>query len=137
MQCEGAVPSGLSNTESLELSSDDSDLLNPSDVQNLDEVDNISQCSSDSSILLSGQSDSEGNVSQCSSDSDCAISDEIFRRDLLYDNSSVSVDEAVVKLLDVYVKNRLTKTALSDILKFLHSILPSHNLMPKNSTEFF
>jgi len=76
-------------------------------------------------------------VSSDDNGSDISLNDEILGRDMLYDNASVTVEEAMLGLCDVYLKNRLSKTALSDMIKYTQSILPEGNVMPRNCNELF
>lgn len=86
-------------------------------------------------VLSDSESDSE---SDAEGESSGLVSDiNLFNHDLLYQNSSVTVDETVVDLCDVYIKNRMSKTALGDTLKFVNKILPAVNGMPRNLRELF
>ena len=48
----------------------------------------------------------------------------------LYENSDITVDEAILRVLKVYVKNRWTKTSLDSTVKLMRGLLPKHNNMP-------
>lgn len=57
--------------------------------------------------------------------------------ELSFDNAPITTKEAVVDLLDLYIKNNLTKNALRDTLNFTKKILPHPNHMPTNTYKLF
>ncbi|XP_075162231.1 uncharacterized protein LOC142234909 [Haematobia irritans] len=56
---------------------------------------------------------------------------------LLYNGSSMTVDKAVFEVLEMWISQNLTKTALRCQLELLNKMLPQDNLMPKTLYTFF
>lgn len=50
----------------------------------------------------------------------------------IYENSDVMGGDALLKILRLYVKNKLSKTALVDILETVDFLLPKPNALPKS-----
>ena len=98
------------------------------------EENNVSDSSAEINFSEESESDSDSFI-ECSEDA--AIDSAVSQGDPLFQHSPVTVEEAVISLCDVFVKNRLTKTALSDMLKFCKYILPKDSSMPSNLCEFF
>lgn len=56
---------------------------------------------------------------------------------MLYEGSKLNIEKSVVVVMDLYVKNKLTKKTLQDLLTALQELLPSSNKMPKTNYELF
>jgi len=83
------------------------------------EENNVSDSSAEINFSEESESDSDSFIG-CSEDA--VIDSAVSQGDQLFQHSPVTVEEAVISLCDVFVKNRLTKTALSDMLKFCKSL---------------
>lgn len=57
--------------------------------------------------------------------------DDYWYNKLLYENSEITVGEAVLKVLDIYIQNRQAKKSLNHILKTMYELLPKPNKLPK------
>ncbi|KAK3930281.1 DNA-directed RNA polymerase II subunit RPB1, partial [Frankliniella fusca] len=55
--------------------------------------------------------------------------------DLLYDGANLTPDEAILKVLQVYIAERWTKTSLNSNVKLIKSLLPSPNLFPSSGRK--
>lgn len=55
----------------------------------------------------------------------------------LYENSSLTVDESVLMLLDLYSQNQCTKASLSGTLLMLDKLLPNNNRLPRTIFKLF
>lgn len=49
----------------------------------------------------------------------------------------MTVDESVVRILDLYIQNKWTKSSLTDCLTLLQEMLPENNLMPTSVYKLF
>lgn len=58
--------------------------------------------------------------------------EELWYKELLYENSDTTVGEAVVDVLQIYIKNRTAKKTLDDILKTMQKHMPKPNKLPKS-----
>ncbi|XP_036140791.1 uncharacterized protein LOC118644940 [Monomorium pharaonis] len=56
---------------------------------------------------------------------------------LLYKNSEITVSQSVLIIMNLYIHNKLTKAALTAILKALQLVLPKPNNMPKTQFHLF
>ncbi|XP_057321195.1 plasmepsin X-like isoform X3 [Microplitis mediator] len=55
----------------------------------------------------------------------------------LYENSSLTVDESVLMLLDLYSQNQWVKASLSGTLLMLDKMLPNNNRLPRTIFKLF
>lgn len=55
----------------------------------------------------------------------------------LVDGSPISCDEAILRVLKLYVSERWTKTSLDKIIKLIKDLLPAPNSFPKSSVMMF
>ncbi|KAK3907760.1 Duffy receptor gamma form [Frankliniella fusca] len=85
------------------------------------------ECSDDtaSTVSQSSQSSASSDSSEC----DNVSSD---TEDELYDGANIRVTEAIIKVLQVYVKERWAKASLDSNVKLIRSLPPSPNLFPKS-----
>ncbi|CAD6233584.1 GSCOCG00012284001-RA-CDS, partial [Cotesia congregata] len=65
------------------------------------------------------------------------IHEDIDQSNMIFPNSTMSVDECVLCLLKLYIKHNITKAALKDILKMQLKFLPEDNEMPKTLFKLF
>ncbi|KAE8741282.1 hypothetical protein FOCC_FOCC013204 [Frankliniella occidentalis] len=118
-----------------------------SDSSSEDNVDFEAESSSESSDLKSSSSSSCGDEHYSSSSSeleqscDSSDSEQIgsdsdsdgdFVSPSVYNGCSLTVDEAVLELMNLYLQHSMEKTALGDTLKSLLKFLPKSNNMPKS-----
>lgn len=89
------------------------------EIDNESNYDGMHQC--DSSYIDSDSSENENNINP---------QDNVIRQ-LLYENCSSTVEESILMLLDLYVKNKWTKASLKGTLNMLQILLPEDNQMPK------
>jgi len=85
---------------------------------------------SDGSFTSDGNSDFNGDSAESELDSNCGDANDPFEVNSLYPGCEKTKDEAVYELMRVYLGNKLSKTALKDILKLYVSSLPATNVMP-------
>lgn len=110
---------------------DDSSVTGPhneNDQEIFLEHDKFSTCASMSS------SDSN-DITQNYSDSDDDT--ELREQSMVYENSRQTTDEAVLSVLQLYIKHKLTKNALKDALKTVCDMLPVPNNMPTTVFKLF
>ena len=138
-----------------------------SDSMTDDSIDNCdSNSDSNSNVDSDSNSDSNSNVDSDSNESDieemdhdeCANNTTIdinqdlnedstldndlmfhknVRKNLLYEGSYHTTDEAILLILKTYADNNLTKTALENILQNTYKLLPKPNNMPKTLYRLF
>lgn len=121
---ESAAPISLSsNSESFMSSddySDDRELLSGDDLHfNSNDIFTVVSSSEDDLIFEINEVYQEENET------------------MLYDQANISLNEAVFKILDMWVKQNLTKTTLSLQLDLINSMLPNDNCLPKSVYKFF
>lgn len=56
---------------------------------------------------------------------------------MIYENADISLDQAVFSILDLWVKQKLSKTTLNLQLKLFQSMLPKFNCLPSSIYKFF
>lgn len=56
---------------------------------------------------------------------------------LLHNYCSMTLDESIVTLLDLYITHKWTKASLNENLRFLHAILPDDNCLPNSIYKLF
>lgn len=109
-------------------------------IQDDDEESVYSEFSnSTSSASLSNQEDASGisdNESTCSFN-EAGREDEVNQdfNKKLHRNTDMTVGECVYIIIDYYIKNSLTKKALTELLTLLNTFLPKPNNLPK--TKYF
>lgn len=101
-------------------------------------VSDSTSCSSNTDLSLSDFSDLDSSFSdsQSSADDSCGVNNETFFKNL-YSGSNISVDEAVLRVLDMLTKHNLSKSALKAQLSLINDILPIGHKMPKTLYYFF
>ncbi|XP_044577818.1 uncharacterized protein LOC123260650 isoform X1 [Cotesia glomerata] len=55
----------------------------------------------------------------------------------LYENSTRTTDESVLMVPELYIRHKLTKACLNDVLKLLQNLLPEENQLPKTVFQLF
>lgn len=56
---------------------------------------------------------------------------------VLFNNSAQTINETVYNLINLYMKHRMTKSNLRDMLVVINNMLPQPNLMPKTVHKLF
>lgn len=56
---------------------------------------------------------------------------------MLYKNSTMSVDQGVLELMNFYINHKLTKAALKEMLRIVCNMLPRDNQMPRTVFKLF
>lgn len=79
--------------------------------------------------------DDDADDDEC--DNGVVVNQNTIGYDVLYEDSTISVDECVFRLLNFYVKNNITKAALKESLEMQLKILPKNNQMPKTVFKLF
>lgn len=57
---------------------------------------------------------------------------QIVTENMLHENNQVTVDQKVLAIMDFYIQHKLTKSALSDLLKLLQIFQPQSTEIPKS-----
>lgn len=102
------------------------------------ESDGVEVEAIDSDMEVS-EPDSESCLADLDSDGEDSNSDMSIDpiQQSLYENSEMTVEEAVTNVLDMLITHKFSKTALKDQLKLINSMLPSGHKMPKSLYQFF
>ncbi|KNC30417.1 hypothetical protein FF38_00815 [Lucilia cuprina] len=123
-------------------------LNNPSDEYESDENEYESDGNDyGSDEVYIGSSDSEHSIL---SDEECSDHDINHKHDeegidisgmcdknYLYESCRITVNEAVVNTLDMFMKHKFSKSALKDQLKLINRMLPNGHKMPNTLYQFF
>lgn len=105
--------SSNSNEENIDHSIYDWQISNDSDSE-INNTEGFEVCVEDNEIIVNNN---DNNISNTNT--------------LIYESSSVTVDQSVFNLVDFYIQHKLSKSALKGALKIQLAILPSENRMPK------
>lgn len=122
------------NSSELEESSDEEEEEEEQE-QREEEIEEVEKVEEE----LVGDSDIEINYNSENSDkvedNDDHSDDEVVEtHSILYKNSSKTMDECVLAVLELYIKHKMTKESLKDTLTTICNMLPQPNNMP---TSFF
>lgn len=77
--------------------------------------------------------DSDENYADVSNDN----SAKYIQRIPLYKNSTISMNDAVIKIMDLWIDQKLSKTYLEKHLEMMQEILPKGNSLPKTKYKLF
>ncbi|XP_036140345.1 uncharacterized protein LOC105839407 [Monomorium pharaonis] len=67
----------------------------------------------------------------------CTSHSNVNNNTVLFNNSAQTVDETVYNLINLYIKHRMTKFNLEDMLTVINNMLSQLNLMPKTLYKLF
>lgn len=56
---------------------------------------------------------------------------------LLYNNSQTTIYQSVLAIMNFFIRHKLTRAALKELLKILQVLLPETNNMPKTDFQLF
>lgn len=90
-----------------------------------------SSSESEGSENFEGSCTSEGSLDERDYDLDEEKGD-LWYEEPLYDGSALTVGDAVLNILEIYIKNKQSKQSLEDTLKMTHKLLPQPNNLPRS-----
>ncbi|XP_075144943.1 uncharacterized protein LOC142219991 [Haematobia irritans] len=118
------------DTSSEENWSDEEDNSCSSLEEREDQNDEYPESESDSCSVYSSTSNSQ-------SEDEESLEEDSVESCMLYRGSDITLDQAVFNVVDMWLSQNLTKTALLCQLQLLGKMLPGDNLMPKTLHKFF
>jgi len=121
------------NSSKLEESSDEGKEEEEKEVEEEEEeIEEESVGDSDSEINCNSESSDENENGNNHND------DEVVEtHSILYENSPKTTDECVLAVLELYIKHKMTKESLKDMLTAICNMLPQLNNMPKSCFKLF
>lgn len=115
-------------TDDDEISSGNSDTKREDDDDDMNLIDVNNSNISDRAV----SSDTDEELEVGSALLKISINDE-----LIHDDSDKTVNKIVLHCLNLFVKEKISKSALAGVLSITHEILPEHNRMPKTIFKLF